>query len=194
MEDVISKRSILAGMLIGIGVIINTLSDNKYVGAMLFSLALLVIVQCGLLLYTGKIGFIETIPIKNLMLILINNLFGCLLIVVSVLLCNSKLKDIMTIAAQEKFSHSGLELFILGFMCGILMLIAVYSKNKIITIFCIMTFILSNYQHCIANIPYLFLCLSFENIFKFICIVLGNSIGSIFTYKLIGRTNEIPNN
>ena len=36
-----SSRGILSGMLVGIGVIVNILSQNQYVGAMLFSLALL---------------------------------------------------------------------------------------------------------------------------------------------------------
>ena len=40
----INRTSILAGMLIGIGVVINTFSENKYVGAMLFSFALLTII------------------------------------------------------------------------------------------------------------------------------------------------------
>ena len=53
----IIRHSILSGFLVGLGVMINTVADNRYVGAMLFSLALLVIIECGLQLYTGKIGF-----------------------------------------------------------------------------------------------------------------------------------------
>ena len=55
--DRVDKNSILAGMLIGIGVISNTLSENKYIGALLFSLALLAIIDMKLQLYTGQIGF-----------------------------------------------------------------------------------------------------------------------------------------
>ena len=51
-----SSRGILSGMLVGIGVVVNILSQNQYVGAMLFSLALLTIILLKLL-YTGKIGY-----------------------------------------------------------------------------------------------------------------------------------------
>ena len=38
----INKTSILSGILVGIGVVINVFSANKYIGALLFSFALLV--------------------------------------------------------------------------------------------------------------------------------------------------------
>ena len=65
------------------------------------------------------------------------------------------------------------------------MLIAVSCKRTIITIFCIMTFILSGYEHCIADFPFLLLNISIENIIKFFMIVFGNSIGSIIAYNLL---------
>ena len=61
------------------------------------------------------------------------------------------------------------------------MFIAVSCKDTIITIFCVMIFILSGYEHCVADFPYLIVNGSIENVLKFICIILGNSIGSIRT-------------
>ncbi len=70
-------------------------------------------------------------------------------------------------------------------MCGVLMFVAVYCKKPVITVFCIMTFILSGYEHCIADFPYLFLNFNIDHLLKFLCIILGNSIGSISVNKLV---------
>ena len=53
----IIKKSILAGILIGLGVIINLQSKMPAIGALLFSFGLLTIINMQLNLYTGKIGF-----------------------------------------------------------------------------------------------------------------------------------------
>ena len=53
------NKSLLAGILIGLGVIINTQTQVPIVGPMLFSFGLLVIINMQLNLYTGKIGFIQ---------------------------------------------------------------------------------------------------------------------------------------
>lgn len=55
------KKSILAGILIGLGVIINLQSENPIIGALLFSFGLLTIIRMQLNLYTGKIGFLTKI-------------------------------------------------------------------------------------------------------------------------------------
>lgn len=59
--NIIIKKSILAGILIGLGVIINLQSENPIIGALLFSFGLLTIIRMQLNLYTGKIGFLTKI-------------------------------------------------------------------------------------------------------------------------------------
>ena len=49
---------VIAGILIGIGGSVYLACDNKYVGAVLFSVALLCICMRGFALFTGKVGFI----------------------------------------------------------------------------------------------------------------------------------------
>ena len=56
---IIIKQSILSGVLVGLGVALQIQVQNTYIGAMLFSIALLVIIECDLKLYTGKIGFFK---------------------------------------------------------------------------------------------------------------------------------------
>ena len=71
------KKSILAGILIGLGVIINLQSENHALGALLFSFGLLTIIQMQLYLYTGKIGyFSELHEIQFLFTVLIFNCIG----------------------------------------------------------------------------------------------------------------------
>ena len=50
-------KSILAGIMIGIGGTIYLSLDNKIVGSILFAIGLFVIVVYSFNLYTGKIGY-----------------------------------------------------------------------------------------------------------------------------------------
>lgn len=178
------KQSILSGLVVGLGVVINTQTDNTYIGAMLFSLGLLTIIECDLKLYTGKIGFINDIPIYNLIQIFLYNLIGVLIPVLISCTQNGFFDKVINLS-NIKYSNTYFELFLYGLMCGVLMFIAVYCKKPIITILCIMTFILSGYEHCIADFPLLCINFNSENLLKFICIFTGNSLGSIITNKLM---------
>lgn len=186
--QILLRQSMLSGILIGIGDIINALAGNKYIGALLFSFALVTIIHNALPLYTGKIGFIREYKIKTLLLMLVFNLIGAVIPVAMLLISKKEVKGMMQKVSNAKFSHGFLELFLLGALCGVLMLIAVYSKREIITIFCIMIFILSGFEHCVAAFPYFVLNFSAANVLKFLCIVAGNSVGSILTYELIKNT------
>ncbi len=179
------RQSVLSGILVGIGVVINTVSENRYAGAMLFSLALLTIIQCSLKLYTGKIGYVRTIPARDLGVMLIGNLFGVLVPTLLIASQRNEVMEKLLAASENKFSNSFLSMFIFGCFCGVLMFVAVYCKNTVITVFCIMVFILSGYEHCIADFPYLVIHLSLANIGKFLCVVAGNSVGSIVTHYLV---------
>lgn len=188
----INKSAILSGILVGIGVVINVISENKYVGALLFSFALLVIMKLQLQLYTGQIGFIldKRFNIKEYIIMLTCNLIGVSIPMGLLISVNNNFLIEATKISYEKFGYTYYELFVYGFFCGILMLIAVYSKETIITVFCIMIFILSRYEHCIADYSFLLINMSLNNIFKFFMIIFGNSIGSIITYGLINTKNK----
>lgn len=185
MSNIQLKNSILSGMLIGIGNIIYLILENHYIGAMLFSFALLTIINSNLPLYTGKIGFINDYSKIDFAKMLFGNLIGVTAIMFIAMLCKNNLYETMVASAVMKFSSNILSTFLLGFLCGILMFIAVYSKNVVITIFCIMIFILSGYKHCIADFPYVLMDFNIINAIKFLCIILGNSLGAILIRKLI---------
>ena len=181
---IIIKQSLLSGLLVGIGVIVNTLTSNQYIGAMLFSLALLTIIKCELKLYTGKIGYFRVASTKNLITMLIGNLIGVTIPFI-IALNKDGIYEQISYISNIKFSNGYLELFLYGLMCGVLMFVAVHCKQPIITVLCIMTFILSGYEHCIADFPYLCINFNIEHFLKFICIILGNSLGAIATNQLI---------
>lgn len=178
------RQSILSGILVGIGVVLQIQIQNPYISAMLFSIALLVIIECDLKLYTGKIGFFKPTEIKNLLIILLGNLLGVIIPIVCLISKDGFYERLVEISSI-KFSNECFELFLYGIMCGILMFVAVYCKKYIITVFCIMTFILSGYEHCIADFPYLLFNFNINNLLKFFCVILGNSLGSIGINKLI---------
>lgn len=184
-----TKHAKIAGLLIGISVVANIQIENKYVGAMLFSVALLTIIHNNLLLYTGKIGFLSRKNFKNNLVDLLNMLFDnslyalvpSLIYVMYDIRFENKLAEI----ALNKFGKTPLQLFLYAALCGVLIFVAVYSKNQLITVFCIMTFILSGFEHCIADVPYLIVNFSKDSIIKYGMIVLGNTFGAIVARKLI---------
>ena len=122
-----SSRGILSGMLVGIGVIVNILSQNQYVGAMLFSLALLTIILLKLPLYTGKIGYATNYEhsILEYMLMLVDNLLGIALIIMLTVVTKPEIQKLFKKMAEIKFSNSHFQLLIFGFMCGILMFVKI---------------------------------------------------------------------
>lgn len=189
----LANQSIASGVLVGLGVVINTQSENKYIGAMLFSLALLVIIECDLKLYTGRIGFISSLSeLKQLSYMFVFNLVG---VILPMCLYSNREGFIenLTALSQNKFSSGYLDIFGRAVLCGVLMYIAVRCKNKLITVFSIMTFILSGYEHCIADYPYLVVNFSLENLYKFLLVVFGNTIGSIYMKTITDEKRSFNN-
>ncbi|MCR5467533.1 MAG: formate/nitrite transporter family protein [Lachnospiraceae bacterium] len=183
------KKALFAGFLIGIGDIIYLTIDNKIVGAMLFALGLLTIIKLNLYLYTGKIG-VDTFYRFNRKLLVPMILSNFLGITIAVLPMAYIRPDLMeAINALTKFDKSFVELFVLGIFCGVCMYIAVKAKSDLVTVFAIMVFILSGYEHCIADFPYVIIGFSFDKLIKLFAIIAGNSCGSILSDLLSNGKN-----
>ena len=176
-----SCKAIIAGLLIGLGVIINTQTKPPILGALLFSFGLLTIIHLGLPLFTGKVGFLG----KNLLSILIFNIVGIELTFFAYCLSNPKYYEILKQAAEIKFSKTWLQMLFGGIFCGMLIHFAVKCKVSYLTSMAVIIFILIGAEHCIADFPYLITVSNLTNIFKFILIIIGNSIGAIFIEKMI---------
>ena len=175
------EQSIIAGVLIGFGVIINTMTSPPVLGAALFSFGLLSIIHLQIPLYTGRIGFIINKREEPLGWIFLGNCMGILLAVSAYAVANyPDFNDLLVASAALKFSKPLLSMLIYGILCGFLIHIAVKCKVPIITIGAIIIFILIGSEHCIADVPYLYVCYSWPNFLKWLLVVLGNSIGAVF--------------
>lgn len=188
-----SKHAILAGFLIGLGVWINIQAPNPVLGAFLFSLGLLSIIELQLPLFTGKIGFIiHQHNTKEMIKMLGYNLYGTIIFLSLVFLSGREpVLDNLEAAAAAKFSKDFLTLFIDGTFCGALIHLAARCKKPIITVMCVMIFILTGIQHCIADFPYFLMEWSTVNIIKYLCIVTGNAFGAIFIEKFLSEGESI---
>ena len=180
---------ISAGILVSIGGAVFLSCDIRYVGAVLFSVALLSICLKGYSLYTGHVGYLldnhSKEDVSALLLGLLGNLIGT---VCCGLLLRYALPVIGTgaeAACTARLAQAPAQTFIRALFCGILMYLAVSTyreKNTIAGIlFCIPVFILSGFEHSIADMFYFAASgiVSFQA-FAFIWIViLGNSVGGL---------------
>ena len=93
-----SCNAVIAGLLIGLGVIINIQTKSPILGALLFSFGLLTIIHLKLPLYTGKIGYLK----DKLVLILIFNLIGIGITYAAYCLANPNFHDIIFFGGRSK--------------------------------------------------------------------------------------------
>lgn len=183
-------NSFLAGALIGIGNIALVSCENKALGALLFSLALLSIIRLGLPLYTGRIGKVITNKKQeNLIAMLIFNAFGAMASCGLYILMDSSNYEKMKAVCDAKYGKSYLTLFVAGIMCNILIHIAVSAGREVITILCIMCFILCGFEHSIADAGYLIFN---GSVVKWLVIVAGNTVGGILTEFLLKFKTSVP--
>lgn len=188
-------KAILTGFAIGIGGVVFLSCENKVVGAFLFGLGLFVILTFGFALYTGKVGYaVEKKPsyILELVVIWLGNLIGT--VCMGALTLQTRIAPAISEKAADicaaKLSDSFLSIFVLSFFCGMLMFIAADGYNtienpiaKIFAIFLpVMVFILSGYEHCIANMFYFTIgrAWSASTALYLIVMTLGNAAGGIF--------------
>lgn len=179
---------IAAGMLVGIGGTAYLSCESKTVGALLFSVALLAICMLSFYLFTGKIGYLVTDrSVANLLSLfvgLLGNTVGACGTGFLMKLCRGTLVEKSTQLCAAKLNQSYLQTFLLAAFCGVLMYTAVEiyrSKGTSVGIFiCIPVFILSGFEHSVADMFYFSLSsLSPARVPVFIILaVLGNAAGS----------------
>lgn len=186
-------KAIMAGVYIGIAGLIYLSLDNKIIGSLMFSFGLLVVVTRGYYLYTGKVGYLLPYQ-KGYLSILLKTLLGNMIGIASIAFL-FRLTGITSVVADAsllydiKLGNLWYETLVLSIFCGMMMYIAVDSFTKVkhdfakimILVFAVMIFILSKFEHSIANMLYLFLSDSYS-IKSFICLILwiiGNGIGGV---------------
>lgn len=187
-------RSLFAGIMIGIGGVIYLSCDNKYIGAFLFGLGLFTILNFGFNLYTGKIGYaVGNKPsyIIDLIIIWLGNLIGTMIVGISVQLTRvgENLIEKAQVLCETKLNDNLISIFVLSVFCGLLMFIAADGyKNltnqvaQVMVVFLpVMVFILSGFEHCVANMFYFTVSnmWSWQSIMYLLVMTAGNSVGGM---------------
>lgn len=187
-------RAFITGTLIAVGGIAYLSCDNKYIGAFLFGTGLFVILNFNLALFTGKVGYaVENKPkyLFDLLIIWLGNFAGTVISAILVLCTRiSGISEKAAALCETKTNDSPVSILILAFFCGMLMFIAAdgykiisNSAGKALTIFLpVVVFILSGFEHCIANMFYFSLAEAWTaRSFGYLIIMsLGNALGGIF--------------
>lgn len=178
-----------AGLLISIGGTVFLSCEDRTVGAVLFSVALLCICFKGYSLYTGRIGYAlrdrSGEYFSGLFLGLAGNVVGTVLGAAAVRAALPSLVEKAQAMCALKLGQTFAQTLIRAFFCGILMYLAVSifagMKTPLAILFCIPTFILSGFEHCVADMFYFALCgLPTAGTVVFIAAaVLGNTIGAL---------------
>lgn len=176
-------KAVYAGIAISIGGIIYLSVENKIIASLLFSFGLSTVVVQGYNLYTGKIGFVKQIKeLPDMLIFILGNYIGTFLMaaLANVASLNIDSREL----AESKLSKGPVQIFLLAVFCGIMMYLAIdnyqKSKNYLFVIAPVMIFILSGFEHSVADMFYLNLAQSFHlKTFAYIALMLlGNGVGA----------------
>ncbi len=194
-------NGIFAGMSISIGgaAFLMCYNENKYVGALLFCVGLLSVCWFGFSLYTGKIGLIieshSKEDISALLLGLLGNTVAAIACGYLLAYAIPTIREVATSLAAAKLAQGYLNGFIRAIFCGILIYVAVYvygkKKSVLGVILGIPAFIVSGYEHSIADMFYFAASgVASWQAFGYIWIVIiGNSVGGLLipALQLLGN-------
>lgn len=179
--------AIPAGICVSIGGAVLLSVADRVVGSILFSVALLSICMLGFYLFTGKVGYLvnshKATDILSVIAGLFGNAVGCFLAATGVRICRPALIEKAQALVAPKLEQNWIYAIVAGIFCGILMYTAVQIyKDKASTagiFFCVPVFILSGFEHSIADMFYFFCAgeYSLKMIVFILFVVIGNSIG-----------------
>ena len=187
LRDTLSGVS--AGICIALGGSVFLAADNRVVGAVLFSVALLCICMKGYALFTGKVGFVPEDHGRPALQLLLAGLLGKL---IGTFLCGRLLRlglpalsDAARTICAAKLTQAPAAALIRGVFCGILMYLAVSiwkeRQSPLGILFCIPVFILSGFEHSIADMFY-FAVSGIVSLKAFVflwLVIIGNALGAM---------------
>lgn len=176
--------AVMSGIMIGFGGVVFLMCENRVVGSLLFSFGLLTIVCQGFALYTGRVGYFRQYGWAQMAATLAGNFVGTFIMAKLFALTRLPIGEAVQGIVATKLADSSLSVFVLAVGCGAMMYLAVdnYRKSKswLFVIMPIVIFILSGFEHSIANMFYLSLAgeWGWEAIRITIIAILGNALGS----------------
>lgn len=181
-------KAILAGMMIGLSGLAYLSVENKILGSLLFSFGLITILIQDWSLYTGKIGYVTNKTTKYIPIWLIGNYIGTCFVAVCAWFTNPvDLYQKAMILCQAKLEQPWPAVLTLSVACGIMMTLAVdgyrhtLGSHLILVIMPIMIFILSGFEHSIANMFYYNFTsiLSWKAVWYILINIVGNAVGAL---------------
>ncbi len=201
------KSSIMSGICVGIagfgylasrdsgaGLVVT----REILGSILFSFALLAVVNYKTMLYTGAAGFVKKGELGRLALILLGNIIGCGLVSLLARLSSMPLQQTAQAFLEARLQLSPLEGGFLSIGCGFIMTTAVTfarKGNNLPLLMGVPLFILCGFPHCVADIfYYLTAPLAFwqsnlaDILIFYAAIVAGNFVGCNF-YRIVMGSN-----
>jgi len=186
--------SALAGMSVALGGVVFLSCENKVIGSMLFSIGLFMVCSFGFNLFTGKVCYCAGNPpayIGWLGLVWFGNLIGAQLTAwaIGATRIGSVIAEKAAALSAVKTGDGLVSLFILGIFCNMMIYVGVesykaipYEVGKYVgMVLCIMVFILSGYEHCVADMFYFAMgnAWSAKSVIALVVITLGNSLGGL---------------
>lgn len=185
--------AILAGVAIAIGGTIFLACDNRYVGAVMFSVGLYAVCTLGLNLFTGKVCYIfdnKPAYLLDVALIWLGNLVGSLLM--GTLVRNTRLTAVVAAAegvAATKLGDDLVSIFLLAILCNIMIFLAVenYKNNPheigkyLGVVVAVTVFVLAGFEHCVANMFYITAAGAWSGkaVLYLLVMTLGNTVGGV---------------
>ncbi len=191
-------EGILAGIVIALGGSVYLACENKVIGAIFFSVALLCICFKGYSLFTGKIGFIPEKHDKEAFSVLfwglLGNFIGTLVCGIVIALAIPTIREAAVGVAAAKLTQVIWQTLVRAIFCGVLMYLAVSiyrdCKTPLAIVFCIPVFILSGFEHSIADMFYFAAGFSFtwKTLLFILTVLVGNALGAMLmpALRLIG--------
>lgn len=180
-------NGIAAGFVIGIGAAVFLSCENKVVGAVLFAVALTVICQLDMMLFTGKIGYIVNAHTKSDILAtvfcLLGNAIGTCISGLAIGYCRPALPEVAVTMTNTKLTQPLPMVLVSAFFCGILMYsaVSIFKEKGSMTgiIYCVPVFILSGFEHSIADMAYFWVAKNggLQAVLFILVVVIGNSLG-----------------
>ena len=187
LKNILSGVS--AGIMISVGGAVYLACDNRYAGAVLFTVALLSICYKGYALFTGKAGFIVEkhgkAEVSELLLALLGNLFGTVICGYAIRYAIPTMGEAAKVLCDAKLTQALPSTLIRALFCGVLMYIAVsiFREKGSITgiIFCVPVFILAGFEHSIADMFYFAVSgiVSVQALVFIWAVIIGNAVGAM---------------
>ena len=193
---------IMAGILIAIGGTVFLSCEDKTTGAVLFAVALLCICIEGYSLYTGRICYIpekhDKDAVSGLFLGLLGNFVATFLCARAIIYAMPAVGEKANAMCALKLTQTVPATFVRAVFCGILIFLAVdiyKRKDRVVGIlFAIPVFILSGYEHSIADMYYFAASgiYTWQTLLFVVNVLLGNTVGGMLLPVLsrLGRKDK----